>query len=172
MADYQFVTHWQIAAPIQTVWDTLQHTEVWPRWWPAVASVETLKTGDANGLGAVQRIVWKTPLSYTLTFETRIVQLQAPERMEAIAVGDVEGTGLWQLSTLPQGTTVTYTWTVRTTKPWMNALAAIARPLLEWNHNVIMNQGGQGLAAYLNTELLSTASTATSDSKNSPNYTA
>ncbi|NCJ05420.1 polyketide cyclase [Synechococcales cyanobacterium C] len=167
MADYQFVTHWQIAAPIQTVWDAIQDTEAWPRWWPAIASVEPLEAGDPNGLGAVQRLIWKTPLSYTLTFETRIVQIQAPERMEAIACGDVEGKGVWQLSPLPEGTAVTYTWTVRTTRFWMNGLAAIARPLLEWNHNIIMRQGGQGLAAYLNTDLLAMDSIATSAQKSS-----
>jgi len=30
-------------------------------------------------------------------------------------------------------------------EPWMNLLAPIARPLFEWNHNVVMNWGAEGL---------------------------
>lgn len=154
MADYKFVTRWHIAAPIEQVWEVITHSEDWPLWWGAVDSVAELKAGSPDGLGSVRRFVWKTPLSYTLAFDTQVVQIQAPVRMEATAVGDVEGHGLWELSTTDRGTEVYYTWTVRTTKRWMNALAAMARPLLEWNHNVIMRQGGEGLAQRLQAELL------------------
>jgi uncharacterized protein YndB with AHSA1/START domain len=153
MAEYQFVTRWHIAAPIEQVWDTIAHSEEWHLWWDAVDSVVELDPRETNGVN-VQRFVWKTPLSYTLTFDTHVVQMQAPVRLEAIASGDVEGHGLWELSTTDRGTEIYYTWTVRTTKRWMNSLAAIARPLLEWNHNVIMRQGGKGLAQRLQTELL------------------
>jgi uncharacterized protein YndB with AHSA1/START domain len=154
MAEYQFVTRWHIAAPIEQVWNAITHSKDWHLWWSAVDSVVELEAGEPGGLGNVRRFVWKTPLSYTLAFDTRVTQIQAPVMMEAIATGDVEGRGLWQLSTTDRGTEVYYTWTVRTTKQWMNYLAAIARPLLEWNHNVIMRQGGNGLANWLDTELL------------------
>ncbi|MCM1983704.1 SRPBCC family protein [Lyngbya confervoides] len=162
MAAYQFVTQWHLAAPIDTVWAAIQHTEDWPQWWPAVVLVEELNPGAADGLGNVRRFVWKMPLFYTLTFETEVVRIQAPVLMEAIAVGEVVGNGVWQLTSTDQGTSVTYTWTVRTTKAWMNVLAAIARPILEWNHNAVMYQGGQGLAKRLNTILFSMDSTAAS----------
>ncbi|MCY6489338.1 SRPBCC family protein [Leptolyngbya sp. GGD] len=154
MAEYQFVTRWLIAAPIEQVWEEILNTKSWHLWWDAVDSVVDLEAGDSNGVGTVQRFVWKTPLSYTLTFNTRVIRLEAPIVMEAIAIGDVEGRGLWELTTLDRGTEIYYTWTVRTTKRWMNALAVIARPLLEWNHNIIMQQGGKGLAQWLQTELL------------------
>lgn len=154
MAEYKFVTRWHIAAPIEQVWDAIVHSENWMQWWTAVDSVEELATGEASGVGNIRRFVWKTPLKYTLTFETCVVRIQAPVLLEATATGDAEGHGLWQLATTDRGTEVYYTWTVRTTKPWMNMLAAIARPLLEWNHNVIMEQGGEGLAAYLEANLI------------------
>jgi hypothetical protein len=60
-------------------------------------------------LGNVRRFVWKTPLTYTLTFETRIIRIQAPVLLEATATGDAEGHGLWQLATTNLGTEVYYT---------------------------------------------------------------
>ena len=155
MAEYQFITRWRIATPIETAWEAIFHAEQWPLWWDAVEAVEELSPGEANGLGRIGRFVWKTPLSYTLTFETRVVTVQAPELLEAIAIGDVEGKGLWRLSSTDCGTEIVYTWKVRTTKRWMNYLAGMARPLLQWNHNTIMNHGGLGLATFLEAELIS-----------------
>jgi hypothetical protein len=43
---------------------------------------------------------------------------------------------------------------VKTTEWWMNLLAPIARPLFAWNHDVVMRQGGEGLARLLGTRLL------------------
>ena len=39
-------------------------------------------------------------------------------------------------------TAVVYEWNVSTTKPWMNLLAPIARPLFAWNHDWVMRNGG------------------------------
>ncbi|MGA7933692.1 MAG: SRPBCC family protein [Kovacikia sp.] len=65
MAEYKFVTRWHIAAPIEQVWDAIVHSEDWAQWWKAVASVEELETGEADGIGNIHRLVWKTPLKYT-----------------------------------------------------------------------------------------------------------
>ncbi|GAB4444201.1 MAG: hypothetical protein OHK0035_38050 [Cyanobacteria bacterium J069] len=154
MAEYNFVTVWQFAAPIEPVWAALTQTEEWPTWWSAVQSVDVIEPGEPSGIGNISRFIWKTPLGYTLTFETCLVRLEPPTLMEAQAEGEVEGRGLWELSPLPEGCQVRYTWTVRTTQRWMNWAARLARPLLEWNHNVIMNQGGAGLARHLNVRLI------------------
>jgi hypothetical protein len=49
---------------------------------------------------------------------------------------------------------VTYDWNVRTTKRWMNVLAPVARPAFEYNHNVVMRRGGEGLAQRLGCRLI------------------
>jgi hypothetical protein len=51
-------------------------------------------------------------------------------------------------------TRVTYDWRVRTNKAWMNWMAPIARPAFSWNHDKIMTEGGQALAARLGVKLL------------------
>ncbi|OKH36830.1 hypothetical protein NIES2119_15525 [[Phormidium ambiguum] IAM M-71] len=99
-------------------------------------------------------MTWKTPLAYTLTFTSQITTVEPPILLELKAKGEVKGTGRWELSTSPEGTLVHYYWKVRTTKDWMNFLALFIRPLMEWNHNAIMKQGGEGLAKFLGIRLL------------------
>ena len=47
-----------------------------------------------------------------------------------------------------------YEWNVATTKPWMNLVAPIARPIFAHNHDVVMGWGGEGLARLLGSRLL------------------
>jgi hypothetical protein len=70
-----------------------------------------------------------------------------------VADGELAGTGRWRFFD-GRDTAVTYEWNVRTTRPWMNVLAPVARPVFRWNHNVVMHQGGQGLADLLGARLL------------------
>ena len=51
-------------------------------------------------------------------------------------------------------TAVLYEWDVRTSKRWMNALAPVAQPLFDHNHNLVMRWGGEGLARRLGAELV------------------
>ncbi len=154
MATYEFLTVWVLDAPIEKVWDAIVDYSHLRDWWQAIAQVEELEPGDATGVGSVWSMVWKTPLSYTLTFESRITQIKPPYELELSAIGEVEGKGRWKLRQTEAGTQVLYYWTVRTTKAWMNALALVLRPLMEWNHHAIMHQGGEGLAQYLGVRLL------------------
>ena len=154
MAEYRFLTIWLLDAPIEKVWDAIVDYKQLPTWWKAVAKVEELQPEDATGAGGVWNMVWKTPLSYTIAFESRITRVEAPHRLELSAIGEVKGIGRWELSQTEEGTLVQYYWIVQTTKAWMNFLALFIRPLLEWNHNATMQQGGEGLAQFLDARLL------------------
>jgi hypothetical protein len=49
---------------------------------------------------------------------------------------------------------------VRTTRPWMNLLAPIARPVFTWNSRGVMLQAGEGLARFLGARLVNAEFTA------------
>jgi hypothetical protein len=110
--------------------------------------VETRK-GDQSGVGSIQRYTWKSKLPYRLSFDMETNRIEPPLLLEGIATGELQGRGLWQLSTEGRETIVRYDWKVETTKRWMNLLAPLARPLFEWNHNVVMSWGAKGLAQRL-----------------------
>jgi uncharacterized protein YndB with AHSA1/START domain len=154
MASYRFLTIWVFDTPIERVWDVITDNQNLPTWWNAVKQVKQLESGDADGVGSVWQMTWGTPLSYSISFISTITRVEAPKLLELNAIGEVEGSGRWELESTTEGTLVRYYWTVNTTKAWMNLMAIFLKPLMEWNHNTTMRQGGQGLADYLGATLI------------------
>jgi uncharacterized membrane protein len=143
---YEFVTIWNLDAPVEKVWDAIKASGSWPEWWKGVIRVVELKPGDADGLGAVHRSTWKSALPYTLEFDSEVTRIERLKVIEARAFGELEGLGLWQFESVPDDTTrVRYDWQVKATKPWMKYLSPVARPIFRWNHDVIMGWGEKGL---------------------------
>jgi hypothetical protein len=99
-------------------------------------------------------IAWRSRIPYELEFEFIVRELDEPRSMSGDAVGELTGTGHWRLFEQDGVTAVTYEWSVHTTKRWMNLLAPVAQPIFEYNHNVVMRWGGEGLARHLDCKLL------------------
>ena len=153
MPDYEFVTIWDLNAPLEQVWEVIKHSETWNEWWKGVVRVVELKEGDDDGLGSIRRSTWKSALPYTLEFDSEIIRIERMKLIEARAFGELDGTGLWQFESLSETSTrVRYDWRVKTTKRWMNLIAPMARPFFTWNHNIIMGWGEEGLKRKLAAE--------------------
>lgn len=146
---YEFVTVWRVAAPIESVFNEIYHSEEWPAWWKGVERVLEIQKGDDNGVGSVRRYTWKSKLPYRLTFDMKTVRVESPNLLEGIASGELDGHGLWRFATDGNETVARYDWQVHTTKAWMKLLAPIARPAFNWNHDVIMGWGAEGLSRRL-----------------------
>jgi uncharacterized protein YndB with AHSA1/START domain len=154
MAEYHFVSTWQIQAPIERVWEEIYHTERWPSWWKYVVGVDELEPGAADGIGKRQHLLFRTRLPYTLGFDARLTRVQPPSELEAETTGELEGTGRWTLTPADGGTLVRYYWDIRTTRRWMNMLAPVARPVFSWNHAELMREGGESLARRLGADVV------------------
>ena len=126
----------------------------WPEWWRGVVRVDELDPGGPGRLGARFAIEWRSRLPYPLEFEFTVERVERPFSMGGSAVGELSGRGVWRLFEEAGVTAVVYDWQVATTKRWMNLLSPIARPVFEYNHDVVMRWGGQGLAQRLGVELL------------------
>ena len=83
----------------------------------------------------------------------RTTRIELPDLIEGQADGELAGVGRWRFFAGRQ-TAVTYEWNVHTTRPWMNLLAPVARPIFAWNHNAVMRNGGVGLAKLLDAPLI------------------
>ena len=153
MAEYQFLTTWCVDAPIDAIFDLLQDSAGYPRWWKGVVDVERLEDADETDIGQLDRFTWRSVLPYTLAFDLRVTRVARPRLLEGRATGELEGLGTWRLYE-GDGVAIVYSWRVCTNKPWMNALGPLARPVFAWNHDVVMRQGGHGLARELGTRLL------------------
>lgn len=149
---FDLVSHWRIAAPVDRVWAALTQPESWPQWWPHVRSVQTLRAGDAEGLGSVRRIEWATRLPYRIVTEVEALESVRHQRLRARSGGSVRGEGLWLLQaddTAAACTDLTYLWRVELTQPWMRRWAPLLAPVFRWNHDSVMRSGEQGLARHL-----------------------
>jgi carbon monoxide dehydrogenase subunit G len=153
-ADYHYVSTWQLQAPIEQVWPAISDLEHVPAWYPAVQEVQTLTAGDPDGIGRRVRYLIKGRLPMRLAFEATITRVDPPREVELRAEGELAGTGRWDLQQHGDVTSVRYTWDVRTTKPWMNLAAPLARPLFTWNSKGVMLEAGEGLARHLQVPLV------------------
>jgi len=151
MGQYEFLTTWCLDAPIEAVFDVLNDSAGYPRWWKGVQSVEVIEEHD--GVGRLDRFSWRSVLPYSLTFDLRTTRVERPHLIEGDAYGELEGVGTWRLFE-GQGTAVVYEWRVRTTRAWMNIAGPLARPAFAWNHDLVMRQGGYGLATELGAKLV------------------
>jgi uncharacterized protein YndB with AHSA1/START domain len=159
MPSYEFLTTWCLEAPRERVWDAIWESERWPEWWRGVVAARTVLAGDESGVGQVGRYTWRSRLPYDLEFEMATTRVAKPHLLEGEARGELAGIGRWRLfeqdGDVPV-TAVIYEWNVSTTRPWMNLLAPLARPVFEWNHDWVMRNGGEGLATLLGCRLLAT----------------
>jgi uncharacterized protein YndB with AHSA1/START domain len=153
VAGYSFLTTWLLDAPREAIWEAIHEIERWPEWWRGVERVDKLAHGDENGVGAVYAHRWRSIVPYPVHFRVTVERLERPRLIVARAEGELAGTGVWRLYE-GAATAVTYDWRVRTTRPWMNAVAPVARPVFAWNHHVVMRRGGEGLAGLLGATLL------------------
>jgi Polyketide cyclase / dehydrase and lipid transport len=158
MTQYAFATTWVLDAPIDPVWSTLQDTTRWREWFRAFREVEVVEPGGPDGVGAVLEVTTRATLPYDLVARVQVTRVEAPRLLEVTALGDLEGTGRGTLAEEDGVTTLRFEWRVATTKPWMNALAPVARPVFAWNHDVAMTAAGRGLAEQLGVRLLANES--------------
>jgi carbon monoxide dehydrogenase subunit G len=162
MADYHYVSTWQLQAPIEQVWAALNDLDHLPTWYTGVQHARELVPGDAQGVGRRVRYVIKGRLPLRLAFEATTTRSVPPREQELQGEGELVGTGRWSLDQQGEVTTVRYRWDVRTTRPWMNLVAPPARPLFAWNSRGVMLQAGEGLAGFLSVRLVSAEFTASS----------
>ena len=149
--DYSFETIWRFDAPIEMVWEEIKNSGSWHEWWKGVLGVVEIKQGDPDGIGSIHRSSWKSALPYKLEFNSEIVKIVPLATIETRAFGELDGVGVWNFRAIDKNSTeVRYDWKVKTNKAWMNYLAPIAKPFFKWNHDTIMNWGGEGLAKRLN----------------------
>ena len=151
MSIFTLTTRWSIPEPIDAVWDCLVATENWSSWWPYVAMVEQMATGDLSGIGNVRRYRWRTCLPYDLTIKMRVTEIRRYQSVVVEVAGDLIGGGSCMI--IAHGseseTELVFNWNVKLVKPWMKLLAGVARPLFVWNHQRVMKSGEQGLIRHL-----------------------
>ena len=152
--EYAFLSTWLLESRREPVWEAVHDQARWPEWWRGVEVAEEVSPGTDGDLGTVARMVWRSLLPYRVEFEVTTTRVEPLQLLEGHAVGELEGVGRWRFYEQGGVTAVLYEWNVATTKPWMNRLAPLLRPVFEWNHDWVMARGGEGIAKLLGCRLL------------------
>lgn len=150
----RYYTTWQFDAPLEVVCNAIYSLENWPKWWPSVKSVDELAPCNSEGVGGQYHFVWKGALPYRLRFVVHVTQVIPSRMIEGLVMGDVKGVGIWRLSSDGAITTAQYEWRVFICNRMIRLLSYIAYPVVRWNHNFVMHQGGVSLARMLKVNLV------------------
>src|SRR4051794_27820669 len=144
--EYEFVDEWDVAAPVEAVFDALADARTYPDWWrPVYIDVES---DGAPALGKESLQHFKGRLPYHLRTRSRIVALDAPRFVAAEVDGDLRGRGEWTLTPTATGTHVRFDWRVHADRRLLRLLTPVLRPALRWNHDWAIARAMEGLEPY------------------------
>ena len=139
-ATYTFDGSWSVPAPPAAVHAVLVDLEHYPSWWPQVRAVARL--GPDSAL-----VVCRSVLPYDLELVLDAVR-RDPGHLEVRISGPIDGFARWTLTEVPNGTRLDYEQEVDARG--MLAWASYAvRPVLRWNHTVMMRGFDRGLVERL-----------------------
>ncbi|MFN8358240.1 MAG: SRPBCC family protein [Spirosomataceae bacterium] len=143
---YHFVTHWQVEATPEEVYDTLGNANDLARWWPSVyLDVKVLEPGQPGGKGKLVELFTKGWLPYTLRWKFRVTDNDYPNGYRIEAIGDFVGRGTWTFSKNGSLCDITYDWKIEAEKPLLKTLSFLLKPIFSLNHEWAMRKGEESL---------------------------
>ncbi len=124
--------------PPAEVWEALTRTGMYTTWWP------WLRRLDAVGLVAGD--VWachvQPPLPYSLRFTITLDEVVAGRSVRATVAGEIVGSAFVELCAAGGATTVVhFVSDLAPAAGMLRAFAAVARPLVTWGHDWVIDQG-------------------------------
>ena len=155
---YHFITHWRVNSTVQEVSDIIGDAQSLVRWWPSVyLDVQVLESGDERGIGKVVSLFTKGFLPYTLRWQFRVTETNAPNGFKLEAMGDFVGRGIWTFQQDGEVVHITYDWLIVADKPLLKYLSFLMKPLFSANHEWAMARGLESLQLELQRRHANTA---------------
>lgn len=134
---FRFEGRWFFSVPPDELWRAFSQTERFPQWWP------WLRILESGGLveGTVSRCVLRGPVPYALSLNIAILEVVPPRCVVTTVSGDLEGPA-W-LDVVPQdgGSEARMSWVLEVRAPLLRAAALVARPVMNWGHNWVVDTG-------------------------------
>ena len=134
------VTQWTFRATAREFWDVTVDVIAYPEWWPYIHNVAI--RGKESRLQQDSLIDYEIKgfLPHSLRFHTHVTLCEPFSRIEMIASGDLEGTGISILDESNGVTRATFIWNVALTPPILDRLNQwkLFHSLFVWNHDFTM----------------------------------
>lgn len=143
------VYHGEFAFPIEpeNLWAYLEQVERFEQHlgWLSEFRLE----GHGLKSGSTLWGVITPPLPYRMRLRVELDECQRPSRIVAMVHGDLEGQAELVLTGDAGGTRVMATWTIEMTQQPMRMAARVARPLLQWGRDHVVEMTVRGFRRHL-----------------------
>lgn len=119
------------------LWGALSRTDRFQEWWP------WLRTFESDGLveAGVAHCVVRAPVPYSLRFDVTVVEVVPQRLVDTRVSGGLEGPARLEVTAHPHGSEARLSWELELREPLLRAASQVARPVMEWGHNWVVDSG-------------------------------
>jgi carbon monoxide dehydrogenase subunit G len=133
----EFRKQFRFAVPPDVVWESIEQTNDFERWWAWLGDFHL--EGPGLQAGSVLVGVVTPPLPYRMRVRVVLERCVKPESIDAAVHGDLEGRAHLALTSEGDGTLATASWTIEMMQRTMRLADRVAHPLLQWGHDRVVD---------------------------------
>ena len=135
------------AAPVAEVWASIGQLDRFPSWWSWLH--EFCVEGSGLRRGTMLHGVVAPPIPYRMHLDVVLDECVPEQRINALVHGDLEGTALLTFDGDGGNTRARARWTIEMMQRPMRIAARVARPLLQWGHDRVVEATVDGFRRHL-----------------------
>jgi hypothetical protein len=136
-----------LPAPPAEVWASLDRFDRYEQWWRWLSELRADRPGLETGC-TLDGIV-SPPLPYRMRVRVTLLDCTAPRMLRAAVAGDLQGEAQLVLTPFRNGTRADVAWTVEMMQAPMRLVSRVARPVLLWGHDRVVEATVAGFRRHL-----------------------
>jgi carbon monoxide dehydrogenase subunit G len=129
---------------IDDFWQLIEDFDRYQQWWPWLQEFTTERAGLVAG--NVLRVTVVPPVPYRVRLHVRFDSCRRLSLTEATIAGDLRGHASLSFDEVRGGTRVRATWTLEAASTPMRVAARVARPVVRWGHDRVVEMAVTGFS--------------------------
>ena len=146
--EFAFDRSWDFGVRRAELWSRLADTSSFTSWWPWLRSFDPVPLAE----GSVTRCAIGPPLPYVLTIDLHVTRVVEEESVVVDVSGDLRGPARLEVADREDGSRARLVWVLEVRRPMLRAAATVGRPLLQWGHDWVVNNGVQQFRTAISAE--------------------
>ena len=130
---------YHFALPPERLWERMSAVDEYRTWWPWLHRLEAAEFVT----GARWACVIQPPLPYTLRFDLRLVEVEAPNLAVARLEGDIVGHARLDVTQTGDGAQARLVSDLAPGNRMLRAVAGLARPVARYGHDWVLDTGAR-----------------------------
>jgi len=137
-ASFRSDRSWSFPIGPDDLWERIVATDEYRTWWPWLRQFD-----GGGGLASGERwtCVVAPPLPYTVRFHIDFDAVEPTRLVESTVSGDIAGTARLTIEPETDGSLARLVSSLHPTNPLLRGVGVVARPLVEFGHNWILDEG-------------------------------